>query len=165
MDLLVNSQGLARWNGREMRCAIGRAGISAAKREGDGATPEGAFPMRFVLYRPDREVSPGTGLPCRALRRDDGWCDAPTDGAYNRLIILPYPASAEALWRDDSVYDLIVPLGFNDVPVVPGEGSAIFLHLASADFAPTAGCVALAREDLLAVLGEADGGSRVVVSL
>lgn len=164
MDLLVESGGFAVWAGRRLRCALGRAGVSAQKREGDGATPSGAFAMRRVLYRPDREPRPETTLPCQPIAATDGWCDAPRDAAYNRPVHLPYPASAEALWRTDRLYDLIVVLGHNDDPVVPGQGSAIFLHLASPDFAPTAGCVVLARADLLEVLREADTGSRVVVS-
>ncbi len=164
MDLEVNGNGTARWNGRPLRCATGRAGISASKREGDGATPAGNFAMRFLLYRPDRGAAPRTGLPVRPIATDDGWCDAPADPAYNRLIQLPYPAGAEALWRADALYDLVVPLGYNDLPVVPGLGSAIFLHLATPDFAPTAGCVALARPDLITVLAEADGAARVVIS-
>jgi L,D-peptidoglycan transpeptidase YkuD (ErfK/YbiS/YcfS/YnhG family) len=163
MDLVVNATGLARWDGRDLRCAIGRSGINAAKREGDGATPAGRFAMRFVLYRPDREAPPTTGLPRRPLARDDGWCDAPADAAYNRMIRLPYPASAETLWRSDGRYDLLVPLGYNDVNVIPGDGSAIFLHLAAPGYAPTAGCIALARDDLLAVLAGADASSQVIV--
>ena len=163
MDLVVNATGTARWDGRDMRCAIGRSGINPAKREGDGATPAGRFAMRFVLYRPDRETPPRTGLPCRAIAHDDGWCDAPADPAYNRMIRLPYRTSAETLWRSDGRYDLLVPLGYNDVQVVPGDGSAIFLHVAAPDYAPTAGCVALARDDLLAVLAAADAGSQVIV--
>jgi L,D-peptidoglycan transpeptidase YkuD (ErfK/YbiS/YcfS/YnhG family) len=164
MDLLVNASGFASWSGTKLRCAIGRGGISKVKREGDGATPAGRFPLRFLLYRPDREAAPRTTLPGRPIAPADGWCDAPADPFYNRLVQLPYGASAEALWRDDRVYDLIVPLGYNDLPVVPGNGSAIFLHLASPDFALTAGCVALARDDLLAVLGAVDENTRVVIT-
>lgn len=164
MDLLIDGSGFALWAGRKLRCALGRAGISGQKHEGDGATPRGAFAMRQVLYRPDREAAPRTALPRQAIDPEDGWCDAPGDAAYNRPVLLPYPASAETLWRADGLYDLVVILGHNDDPVVPGQGSAIFLHLATADFAPTAGCVALARADLLTVLGEAEVGSRVVVA-
>ena len=146
-----------------MRCALGRSGIARDKREGDGATPAGAFALRRVLYRADREAPPQTTLPAGALDPADGWCDAPDDAAYNRPVRLPYPARAEALWRADGIYDLIVVLGHNDAPVLPGRGSAIFLHLAKPDFRPTEGCVALARADLLAVLAEADAASRVVV--
>ncbi|HEY3918458.1 MAG TPA: L,D-transpeptidase family protein [Stellaceae bacterium] len=164
MDLLVDRKGGARWGTQRLRCALGRGGVSAQKHEGDGATPVGGFVLRRVLYRPDREPPPQTRLPGLAIKPSDGWCDAPADAAYNRPVHLPYPASAEALWRADHVYDLIVVLGYNDAPVVPGQGSAIFLHLATQDYAPTAGCVALARADLLAVLGEADAASRVIVA-
>jgi L,D-peptidoglycan transpeptidase YkuD (ErfK/YbiS/YcfS/YnhG family) len=148
------------WAGHEVRAALGKGGLvpADAKREGDGATPIGAWPIRRVLYRPDRGPIPKTGLPFQAIAPEDGWCDAPLDKAYNRPVALPYPASAEQLWRDDGVYDLVVILGHNDDPVVPGAGSAIFLHLARPDFSPTEGCVALAREDLEALLAEAQPG-------
>jgi L,D-peptidoglycan transpeptidase YkuD (ErfK/YbiS/YcfS/YnhG family) len=164
MDLVVNRAGTAVWGERHMRCALGQGGVSAEKREGDGATPLGRFVMRGLFYRADRLARPATMLPGRAIARSDGWCDAPGDPAYNRLVPWPYPASAEALWREDARYDLIVPLGYNDAPIVPGKGSAIFLHLAAPDFAPTAGCVALALGDLLAVLADADGASAVLVA-
>ncbi|HUB94997.1 MAG TPA: L,D-transpeptidase family protein [Stellaceae bacterium] len=164
-DLAVNGAGSARWGDTRMRCAVGRLGIRSDKREGDGATPAGSFVMRRVLYRADRENRPQTHLDVATIRPSDGWCDAPGDAAYNRPVRLPYGASAEALWRADRLYDLVVVLGWNDDPVMPGRGSAIFLHLAAPDFTPTEGCVALARADLLTVLAEADTGSRVIVTL
>lgn len=163
MDLIVAPSGWALWGGKRLRCALGRAGIAKAKREGDGASPAGAFLMRRVLYRPDREALPLTGLPARALGRQDGWCDDPEDGAYNRPVALPYQARAERLWREDGLYDLVVALGYNDDPVEKGKGSAIFLHIARDDYGPTEGCVALSRADLLEVLKTADAGSRVVI--
>ena len=161
MDLVVHGSGAASWAGRRLRCAVGRAGIVDDKREGDGGTPEGPWPMREVLFRGDRLGEIVTPLPCRELTPADGWCDEPTDPAYNRLVRLPYPAHCEHLWLDEPVYDLIVPLGYNDDPVVPGRGSAIFLHVARPDFSATAGCVALALADLLAVLRAAAPGSLV----
>ena len=164
MDLLVDSSGFAAWSSWRMRCALGRGGISAQKREGDGATPVGSFAMRQLLFRPDREKRPVTALPIAAISQGDGWCDAPADRAYNRPVHLPYPASAEHLWRGDHLYDLLVVLGYNDDPVVPGQGSAIFLHLARPDFGPTEGCVALGRNDLLTVIATAHPGSRVIIA-
>jgi len=164
MDLIVAGEGRALWNAQVMRCALGRAGIVRDKREGDGGTPAGAFLMRRALYRADREASPRTRLPMTAIGPADGWCDAPDDAAYNRPVTLPYSARAESLWRADHLYDLVIVLGHNDDPVLPGRGSAIFLHLARADFSPTEGCVALAREDMLRVLAEADAASRVLVT-
>jgi L,D-peptidoglycan transpeptidase YkuD (ErfK/YbiS/YcfS/YnhG family) len=154
-------RGRVMWPGHGAEAAFGRGGLlpAAAKREGDGASPIGVWPMRRVLYRPDKGPAPHTGLPVQALAPDDGWCDAPADPNYNRPVKLPYAASAEPMWRDDDVYDIVVILGHNDDPVVPGLGSAIFLHLARPDYSPTAGCVALARgnlEDLLALAKPGD---------
>jgi L,D-peptidoglycan transpeptidase YkuD (ErfK/YbiS/YcfS/YnhG family) len=163
MELIVAADGTARWGGRTLRCALGRAGISSGKREGDGATPVGIWPIREVLFRADR-VTLATALPHAPLKRDDGWCDDPTDPDYNKKVTLPHRARCESLWRDDGVYDLITVLGYNDAPVAPGAGSAIFLHVARDDFSPTQGCVALARDDLLAVLREAKPGDAVRVS-
>jgi L,D-peptidoglycan transpeptidase YkuD (ErfK/YbiS/YcfS/YnhG family) len=165
MDLIVEGRGRARWGRRRLRCAVGRSGIVPAddKREGDGATPAGTWPMREVLFRADRLGEIVTPLACHALAPEDGWCDDPADPAYNRLVRLPYPAHCEHLWLADHVYDVIVPLGYNDDPVVPGHGSAIFLHVAGPGFAPTAGCVALALPDLIALLREALPGSAVRV--
>lgn len=145
-----------------MRCAIGRAGIVRAKREGDGATPAGEFPIREVLFRADR-VSIATAVRSTPIARNDGWCDDPADADYNTKVALPHRAHCESLWREDGVYDLIAVLGYNDAPVVLGAGSAIFLHVAHTDFSPTEGCVALAREDLLAVLNKAQPGDTVRV--
>jgi len=164
MDLLVSSDGTARFGQVLCRCALGRGGVSDAKREGDGATPIGAWPLRRLLYRPDRLAPPPTGLPTTPIGPADGWCDAPGDKNYNLPVILPYPASAEALWREDAVYDLIVPLGYNDGPIRPGQGSAIFLHLARDGYLPTEGCVALALADLSAYLAVASPLSRVIVT-
>ena len=152
----VNSDRTLEWKGRVYPCAVGAAGPRVAKREGDTATPVGCFPLRCLLYRPDREAAPRSGLPAAAIRRVDGWCDDPTDPRYNRLVTLPYPARAEVLWRDDRLYDLLVVLGYNDDPVRPGAGSAIFLHLTADNFAPTEGCVALERADFLEIIEYCD---------
>ncbi len=140
------------WPGGSFRCALGRGGVRADKREGDGATPVGRFTLRRVLWRADRLERPETGLPLSPIAPDDGWCDAPEDPAYNRPVKRPYPASHEELWRDDHVYDVIVVMGHNDDPVVPGQGSAVFMHVARPDWEPTAGCVALPLPDLLRLL-------------
>jgi L,D-peptidoglycan transpeptidase YkuD (ErfK/YbiS/YcfS/YnhG family) len=107
--------------------------------------------------------TPSTRLPAAPIAPQDGWCDDPADPAYNRLVPLPYPARHERLWREDEIYDLLIVLGHNDDPVVPGLGSAIFLHIARPDWGPTEGCVALARADLEALLARARPGDRVVV--
>ncbi|MGE0725037.1 MAG: L,D-transpeptidase [Alphaproteobacteria bacterium] len=141
--------------GRVFRCALGKGGIRADKREGDGATPIGRFTLRRLLFRPDRLARPETGLPVAAIAPEDGWCDDPADPAYNRPVRLPHPARHERMWRDDHLYDLVVVIAHNDDPPVPHAGSAVFVHLARENYGPTEGCVALAREDLLWLLARA----------
>jgi L,D-peptidoglycan transpeptidase YkuD (ErfK/YbiS/YcfS/YnhG family) len=167
MNLIVTSGAEGAWldwgAGRK-RVAIGPGGIATKGGEGDGITPRGHFPVREIFYRADRISKPVTSLPLRAIAPDDGWCDASDDPNYNRLVKLPYPASAERMWRDDHLYDLVAVLGYNDDPVVPGRGSAIFLHMARPDFSATHGCVALAYDDALAAIGQLQPGDQVVIS-
>lgn len=136
------------------RAAIGKGSVGPLKREGDGGTPLGRFPVRLVLYRADRMQRPRTSLPVRAIRANDGWCDDPNDRNYNRLIKLPLTRSAEGLKREDALYDLVFVLGYNDRPRMRGKGSAIFVHLAREGYTPTEGCIAFSRRDLKAVLAE-----------
>ncbi len=163
MELVVLPTGEAVWDGRRLRCALGRCGVRADKREADGATPAGAFAMRRVLYRSDRVPAPVSALAVRALTPADGWCDDPADGQYNRQVRLPFAGHHELLWRDDHIYDLIVVLGHNDDPVVPELGSAVFLHLARPQYPATEGCIALAAPDLRSVLSQCGADSVVRV--
>ena len=165
MIFTAMSDGSFRLDGRVTRCALGKGGVIAAadKREGDGKSPLGTWGIRRVLFRPDKGGPPQTRLPTKALERDDGWCDAPGDPAYNRAVKLPHPASAEQMWREDDVYDLVCVLAHNDDPPVPGLGSAIFMHLARPGYEPTEGCVALSREDMLELLSLARLGDAVAI--
>lgn len=153
----------ARFGTNLWRCAVGRGGVRRDKTEGDGATPAGRWPIRRVLYRPDRLDQPVTCFACAPIRPADGWCDDPADGRYNTQIALPTTADHEALWREDEIYDCIAVLGYNDRPPAAGKGSAIFLHVAREDYGPTEGCVALAMDHLLTFLQEAGPGSLVCV--
>lgn len=164
MQITVTAPGRLVCAGRTFRCALGRGGIVLDKVEGDGGTPAGVWPLRRVLYRPDRLDRPDTRLPTERIAADQGWCDDPAHPDYNRLIRLPFPANHEKLWRDDSVYDVVAVLGHNDDPPVPGKGSAIFMHVARPNFSPTEGCVALALPDLLAVLASSRPADSIVIN-
>lgn len=139
--------------GLTIRCALGSAGIVRQKREGDSATPAGRYPFRRCFYRQDRISRPRTGLPLSATEPLDGWSDDPRDPDYNGFVRFPDEGqrdySAERLWREDRIYDLIAVIGHNDDPPVPGAGSAIFMHLARPGFSATEGCIALGLDDLL----------------
>jgi L,D-peptidoglycan transpeptidase YkuD (ErfK/YbiS/YcfS/YnhG family) len=175
-DLVVRSlnrkatSGVATIGPLVLRCGLGISGLTADKREGDGATPAGRWPVTNVLYRPNRLQ--GFHLSCVKrkacpIRVQDGWCDAIGDRNYNRPVQHPYPGSAERLWRNDHLYDVIVILRHNRLPRVQGRGSAIFMHLAreldDGSIGPTAGCVSLRRRDLALVLGLLRPGSAVHV--
>ena len=168
MDIVVikaaDGQHYLSWNGTRVRCAVGRAGIRLDKREGDGGTPVGAFTLRRVLYRADRLEAPRTGLPLSVINRDDGWCDDAAHPDYNRPVKLPFAASHEEMWLESHVYDIVVVLGHNDDPPVPGLGSAVFLHLTGPEYGGTAGCVALQLADMLPLLAATAPGDRIVVT-
>lgn len=152
-------------DGTVLPCALGRAGIAAVKREGDGRSPRGAFRLRGGFFRPDRfGARPLTGLSLRASRARDGWCDDPRDPRYNRPITLPAPGiGAERLWREDGLYDLVIDLDYNRGPIRKGRGSAIFLHVARPGFLPTEGCVALRRADLVQLLRRLGPRTRLAI--
>ncbi|TDX29700.1 L,D-transpeptidase-like protein [Rhodovulum visakhapatnamense] len=165
MDIVISSAGdgwEARFGDHRWRCAVGRGGIGEKRGEGDHISPEGCWPIRRILYRPDRVAAPpAPHLHCIAIAPGDGWCDAPDHPEYNRPVRLPFPESHETLWREDALYDIVGVLGFNDDPVVAGAGSAIFIHVASPGYGPTEGCAALARDDLLELLSRIDGDTRL----
>ena len=166
MNITVRHAGesyTADWGAGSRRCAVGHGGIANKQCEGDGITPIGRWPLRRALYRADRLDPPRTILPVEKIEPDNAWCDIPGDPNYNRLVRLPYATLDERLWREDTLYDIVVVIGFNDAPVVSGKGSAIFLHIAPADYAPTAGCVALWRDDLLEVLTQLKRNDRLVI--
>lgn len=154
-DIVVSGAGTLTFEGKTYRCAIGKNGFVSgdARKEGSLTTPIGRFALRECWYRPDRVTRPATILSLREITPQDGWCDDASHPDYNKPVKLPFSASHEKLWRDDQLYDIVVPLGFNDSPVIPGKGSAIFMHIAKPDYEPTEGCVALALEDMLSILG------------
>jgi L,D-peptidoglycan transpeptidase YkuD (ErfK/YbiS/YcfS/YnhG family) len=165
LDLVVQRIGngwKASYGGKTWRVAVGLNGIGRGKTEGDGVSPAGCWPTRTVLYRVDKLGAPPRSVfTTAAIDPRDGWCDAPEHADYNRPVRLPFAASCEELWRPDDLYDIIVVLGHNDSPIIPGGGSAIFLHVASPGYGPTAGCASMARDDLLEFLTTAAPGSRL----
>lgn len=159
----MSPKGILEYAGDQLPCILGRRGIRVDKREGDGATPAGTWPLRRVYYRSDRIAPPATFLPVEPLQQDAGWCDHPADPLYNRLVRLPYKASAESMWRADRLYDIVLVLGHNDDPVVPGLGSAIFMHLTHPEGQATAGCIALELDDLKRLLVHCGPQTRLVI--
>jgi len=157
------ARGVLHADGLALPVALGRAGIKANKREGDGATPRGRFRLVRLWWRADRMVRPATRLPTRPIRNDDAWSEDPSDRRYNRPIKRSPESNADRLWRDDHLYDLLIELDHNTRPRIAGRGSAVFIHVARPGFLPTAGCVALQREDLLRMLPHLGPQARIFI--
>ena len=168
LRLFVNprdrARGVLRAGGIVAPAAIGARSLTRFPREGDKATPAGAFMLMHVLYRPDRVQRPRTSLPVSPLHPRDGWCDEPHAALYNRPVHHPTRLSAEELWRTDHLYDIIVVINFNIHPRQQGRGSAIFFHIARPDFSPTLGCVAIALPHMQRVLALCGPRTRLVTA-
>lgn len=149
--LTVSSDRMLSCGDLRIPCLVGYNGIRLHKHEGDGATPAGTFPLRKILFRPDRVSHVETSLPAEQIDRLDGWCTAPESNNYNKQIKLPTALSHEILWRNDELYDIVVVVGYNDAPAIPGHGSAIFLHCARSGMRATDGCIAVPRQQLIMV--------------
>ncbi len=149
--------------GLAIPAALGRSGIRANKREGDGATPRGVFRLVRLWYRPDRTPAPRTGLPLRRITPDVAWDEDPASRRYNRPFRRAAGEAGDRLWRDDQLYDLIIELDHNARPRIAGRGSAVFIHIARPGFAPTAGCVALTAPALRRLLGMLGPRTRIKI--
>ena len=143
--------------------ALGRGGIRANKREGDGGTPRGVFRLKRLWWRADRHPRPATALPVRRIGPDDGWCEDPADRRYNQPVKLAPGSPADHLARSDALYDFVIELDHNTQPRVAGRGSAVFIHVARPQFAPTAGCIALTRDSLRRLLARLGPETKIVV--
>jgi L,D-peptidoglycan transpeptidase YkuD (ErfK/YbiS/YcfS/YnhG family) len=141
--------------------ALGRGGIRANKREGDGGTPLGQFRLKRLWWRADRHPRPRTLLPVRRIRSDDGWCEDPRDRRYNWPVSVPEGSHADRLARPDRLYDFVIELDHNTRPRIAGRGSAVFIHVARPGFTPTAGCVALSLPALRRLLGKVGPRTRI----
>ena len=146
-------RGVLRLGPLAIPCALGRSGTTARKREGDGATPIGSYPILHARVNRSRwGMPPLAALPLRGVRASDGWCDAVGDANYNRPVPLPYPRSAETMLRADRLYDAVIVLDHNVTHRAQGRGSAIFLHVAKENYPPTEGCIAVSPRDMRVVL-------------
>lgn len=143
--------------------ALGRGGILANKREGDGGTPRGIYRPLKLWWRADRHPRPRTYLPVRPIRPDDAWCEDPRHRRYNQPIRLIRDQAGDRLTRDDHLYDFIVEIDHNADPRIAGRGSAVFLHLARPNFSPTAGCVSMTKSSMLRLLRRMGPRTRIII--
>ncbi len=145
------------------RCAIGLKGVTTNKLEGDQCTPAGEFSFEKIYYRSDKLGMMNFLIPSETIAENDGWCDDPTSEFYNQHVKIPFNGSAERLYRNDDLYDLVYVLNYNTNPIIPGKGSAIFLHICKDDFSHTEGCVAIEKKVLLELSKKINSQSRMIV--
>ena len=152
MTILVKNKHSLQIDEFKFKCCIGKNGLTKNKKEGDKKTPKGIFEIENLYYRKDRLGKPITSLKCIEIEKDMGWCDdINIPEKYNRRIKVEKKIKHEKLKRKDYKYDLLIPIKYNFNKPIPGLGSCIFIHLTE-NFKPTAGCIALNKNDFLIML-------------
>ena len=152
MTILVKNKHSLQIDEFKFKCCIGKNGLTKNKKEGDKKTPKGIFEIENLYYRKDRLEKPITSLKCIEIEKDMGWCDdINIPEKYNRRIKVEKKIKHEKLKRKDYKYDLFIPIKYNFNKPIPGLGSCIFIHLTK-NFKPTAGCIALNKNDFLIML-------------
>jgi L,D-peptidoglycan transpeptidase YkuD (ErfK/YbiS/YcfS/YnhG family) len=157
------TRGLLRAGPLTVPVALGRGGILANKREGDGATPRGTFRLKRLWWRADRDPRPSSTLPLRQITPEDAWCEDPADRRYNRPIRVPPGATGDRLRRDDHLYDFIIEIDHNTQPRIARRGSAVFIHVARPDLSPSAGCVTMSKSWMRALLRKVGRDTRISI--
>ena len=152
--MIIVRKNVLTFNDTSYTCAIGKNGVSSHKKEGDGCTPLGEYSLGNIYFRKDRLVLPNIKLSKFIIDHNTGWCDDINSNDYNRPITFPFKYSAERLYREDNIYDIICVINYNLEPVIKGKGSAIFMHIATDKYSETEGCVALKRDDLIKILSQ-----------
>ena len=136
----------------KLKCAIGKSGITSAKKEGDLATPKGTFELGTFYYRKDNNKPLKCKIIKKIIKKKMGWCNDSRSKKYNKEISFPFKYGAEKLYRKDKIYDLFINIKYNFSPVIKEKGSAIFLHITDGKYKPTQGCIAIAKKDFLKIL-------------
>jgi|TARA_B000000557_G_C20578912_1_gene360481 L,D-peptidoglycan transpeptidase YkuD (ErfK/YbiS/YcfS/YnhG family) len=148
---------------QSFRCSVGHGGLSNNKIEGDRCTPVGKFKFDKIYYRADKLGRIDFSISSAEISKNDGWCDDPSSKFYNQLVQFPFESSAEKLYREDDLYDIICVINYNTDPVIPGKGSAIFLHICKEDFAHTEGCIAVEKKVLLQISKQIKKNSNITI--
>jgi L,D-peptidoglycan transpeptidase YkuD (ErfK/YbiS/YcfS/YnhG family) len=161
--IIIKKSGYLEYKNLKFRCALGKAGIKKKKKEGDNITPEGTFKIIKVYYRPDKIKNFVTSIKKKKIKKNIGWCDDPVSNSYNKEIKLPSRFGHEKLYRKDNLYDLILVLNYNINPTIKNKGSAIFIHIAKKNYEPTAGCIALKKEDLIELLKKIKKNTKIKI--
>ena len=162
--IIINKSGYLKYKNLKFRCALGKAGISKKSVEGDHITPKGTYKVIRIYYRKDRIKKISSKFKLIEIKRNMGWCDDPKSKKYNQLIKLPNKYNHERLYRKDNVYDLILVLNYNMIPIVKNKGSAIFIHIAKKNYEKTAGCIALKKVHLVKLIEKINKKTKIIIN-
>jgi len=148
----------------KVKCAIGKRGITSKKVEGDKKTPKGIYTLKSIFYRKDKIVKIKSKLKKTPIRKNMGWCDDSSSKYYNKLIKFPFNYTAEKLWLNENIYDVIIIINYNLRPTIKNRGSAIFIHIASKNYESTKGCIALKKKDIILLAKEIDNKTKIIIN-
>ena len=162
--IIVKKSGYLQYKNLKFRCALGKAGIKKKEKEGDNVTPKGIFKITSMYYRPDKIKNIITAVKKIKIKKNIGWCDDPNSHFYNQQISLPNKFSHEKLYRNDSLYDLILVLNYNVNPIIKNKGSAIFIHIAKKNYKNTKGCIALKKQHLIELISKIKKNTKIKIN-
>jgi L,D-peptidoglycan transpeptidase YkuD (ErfK/YbiS/YcfS/YnhG family) len=162
--IIINKSGYLKFKNLKFKCALGKAGVGKKKVEGDNITPKGTFQIVKIYYRSDRIKNIYSKIKLFKINNKMGWCDDPNSKKYNQLIKLPSKYTHEKLYRQDNVYDLVIVLNYNMIPIIKNKGSAIFIHVAKKNYKKTAGCVALKKKHLLKLIENIKNKTKIIIN-
>ena len=151
MHIIIKKRNLT-YDDYKVKCAVGKRGIGAKKREGDLITPKGKYKILKIFYRADRVTNLRSKISQIKIKKNMGWCDDIKSRKYNREICFPSKYSAEKLHIKKKNYDILINIKYNYSPTLKGKGSAIFLHLTNQKYKPTKGCIAIQKKDILKII-------------
>ena len=162
--IIINKFGFLKYKDLKFKCALGKAGIGKKKLEGDQITPKGTYKIVEIYCRKDRLKKISSKFKLIEIKKNMGWCDDPKSKKYNQLIKLPSKYSHENLYRENSIYDLILVLNYNMNPIIKNKGSAIFIHVAKKTYKKTKGCVALKKVHLIELISKIKKNTKVKIN-
>jgi len=162
MLIQIKKNGTLKFNKFSCRCSLGKNGLKSQKKEGDCTTPKGVFSLGKIYFRKDRLKKIKSSLKIKRIKKNMGWCNSPKDIFYNKEINLNSKKKGEKLFRKDHKYDAFITIEYNSNPVVPGKGSAIFLHLTK-NYEPTMGCVAIKKDDFFKLLNLINSKTKIKI--
>jgi L,D-peptidoglycan transpeptidase YkuD (ErfK/YbiS/YcfS/YnhG family) len=162
--IIVKKSGYLKYKNLKFRCALGKGGVKKKTMEGDNITPKGIFKIIKIYYRPDKIKKIKTLIKKIKIKKNMGWCDDPSSRLYNKLINLPTKYTHEKLYRNDSLYDLIVVLSYNTNPIIKNKGSAIFMHIGKNSYKKTKGCIALKKEHLIEIISKIKKNTKIKIN-